>query len=123
MKLEVLIEILISILLGAAGQIFWKYGLTSIDYDFHILMSFKGWIELISNKWIFSGTLCYFVSMIIWFRALKIGELSQIYPFLSLNFIILAIVGYLLFHESLNALKILGIILVISGLLLISLSH
>ena len=61
--------------------------------------------------------------MIIWFRALKIGELSQIYPFLSLNFIILAIVGYLLFDESLNALKILGIILVISGLLLISLSH
>ena len=51
--------------------------------------------------------------------ALKFGDLSKLYPFVSLTFIWVMILSVLALGEKLNSFKISAVILVISGIILI----
>ena len=47
--------------------------------------------------------------------ALKHGELSLLYPIISLSYVWVAILSVLIFHETMNALKIAGICVIMIG--------
>ncbi len=47
--------------------------------------------------------------------ALQHGELSVLYPLISLNYVWVAIVAVLLFNESMNPEKIAGIVVIMAG--------
>jgi drug/metabolite transporter (DMT)-like permease len=47
--------------------------------------------------------------------ALKHGELSLLYPIISLSYVWVAILSVLLFHEAMNGLKIAGICVIVTG--------
>jgi len=69
-----------------------------------------------------TGIVCYILSTLLWWMALKEGPISKVYPFTSLNFVMLAIFGYLLFKEHLSFLGIIGIALIIVGITLLAYS-
>jgi drug/metabolite transporter (DMT)-like permease len=47
--------------------------------------------------------------------ALKHGELSVLYPLISLSYVWVAIAAVVLFHESMNPSKIAGICIIMAG--------
>jgi multidrug transporter EmrE-like cation transporter len=47
-------------------------------------------------------------------------EVSFAYPFLSIGYVVVAIVGYYFFNESLTLTRILGILIICVGVYLIS---
>jgi drug/metabolite transporter (DMT)-like permease len=47
--------------------------------------------------------------------ALRHGELSVLYPIISLSYVWVAIAAVLVFHESMNAIKVVGIATIIFG--------
>lgn len=72
------------------------------------------------NPFIFLGLLCYVVSVGVWIVALSRVDVSYAYPMLSVGYILNAIGAYYLFGESLNAMRVGGIFVIILGVYMIS---
>ncbi|MEM2828380.1 MAG: EamA family transporter [Candidatus Nezhaarchaeales archaeon] len=118
--MSLLLTALVSVLLGALGQILWKQGLRVMEFDPSLFLSLSGLTKILVNGWIPAGIVCYFLSMVLWLKALKLGELSYVYPLISLNFVILTLAGYVIFSEEVTLTRILGIALIILGILVAS---
>lgn len=91
-----------------------------MTFERSMFMDLNGWLALIQNGWIPAGILCYAISMAFWLDALSKGELSQLYLLTSLNFVILTVAGYALFHENVGWLRVMGLLLIVTGVLLIA---
>lgn len=76
--------------------------------------------KLLINPWVLSGMLASFLAGVSWMLSMSKFEISYAYPFMSLNYLIVLAAGYMIFSESMSGLKLIGTILVISGLIVIS---
>lgn len=74
-------------------------------------------ISIIPNPWILSCIAAGFGAFFCWMAALTKFELNYAYPFMSLSFILVAVCSSILFGESLTAGKIIGLVLIVSGLI------
>jgi len=110
--------IFINICLLLLGQVIWKIGTKSINFE----MTLKGIFNLIFNPYIIAGGIVYVIASLVWIYILSKEDLSKVYPLQSLCYVFGAIIGIFLFKESMNALKILGLTLIAIGAFIISLS-
>lgn len=67
------------------------------------------------NLYTFFGLFFYGLATLIMIIALKDGELSVIYPIISLGFVWVTITSHLFFNEIIDTNKIIGITLIIAG--------
>lgn len=72
-------------------------------------------IRLLLNPWIISAFAAAFLASICWMAAMTKFSLSHAYPFMSLNFVIVLLLGVWLFHEPLSMAKIIGVSLICIG--------
>ncbi|HWR42346.1 EamA family transporter [Sporomusa sp.] len=106
--------ILLSVFLGAVGQVAFKYGATLIP-DTGSLM------EKVIAAWpITAGLALYGVSTLLWIYALRTVELSYAYPLISLGYVLVFIASYFLFHEAIGPLRLGGLALILSGIALVA---
>ena len=94
--------------LAATAQILWKYATAAIP-EHPTLM------DLATNVRLILGLMVYGAGSILMIVALKYGELSILYPLISLNYVWVAIASVILFQESMNPLKIAGICVIMLG--------
>ncbi len=114
-----IIMILGSVLLNALAQLLIRKGMLSIgEVGMTEITSHIG--AMITNWWLWGAMLSYGVSILMWMSVLSKVEVSFAYPFLSVGYIVAAIVGYALFNENLSITRILGIIVICLGVVLIS---
>ena len=71
--------------------------------------------DLIVNVPLIAGLALYGIGTVLMIVALKHGELSLLYPIISLSYVWVAILSVLLFHEAMNPLKIAGICVIMAG--------
>ena len=86
----------------------WKYGTVRLGEHPTLLV-------LITDVPLIAGLAVYGMGAILMILALKHGELSVLYPLLSLSYVWVAIAAVLVFHESMNAIKVAGIAIIIAG--------
>ena len=67
-----------------------------------------------------AGMFCYGASVCAWLAALSKAPVSTAYPMLSLGYVIVAAVSVAWMGETLTILKMLGIALICTGVLLVS---
>lgn len=72
-------------------------------------------VGIFTNPSIFSGYCLYAVFTVLFVFALRDGELSVLYPLISLGYVWVAIIGVLAFHEPMNPLKLTGIAIIMAG--------
>jgi uncharacterized membrane protein len=72
-------------------------------------------LSLVTIPSLFGGYVLYGVVTGIMILALRHGELSVIWPVISLSFVWVAILSVLVFHESMNFAKAGGIAVIITG--------
>jgi drug/metabolite transporter (DMT)-like permease len=77
-------------------------------------------MPMLSNFYLWMAMICYGISILMWMAVLSRVEVNFAYPFLSIGYVVAAIVGYYYFHESLNMTRIAGIIVICVGVYLIS---
>jgi len=70
---------------------------------------------LFLDPFIFSGFMAAFAASLAWMAAMTKFELSHAYPFMSLNFVIVLLLGYLLLNEPITTTKACGIFLIVVG--------
>jgi multidrug transporter EmrE-like cation transporter len=117
-------------LLGAAAQILMKVGMMRFKLvpppplaslplvgKLGILLPWccgVAW-ALITNLPLFSGYALYGLFTLLLVIALREGELSMLYPIISLGYVWVTALSYFFFHDSLNPLKTLGIVSIMIG--------
>lgn len=79
--------------------------------------------QLFLNPWIFSSIVATLFAGISWMLTMTRFEISYAYPWVSLNFLLMMLLGVILFNESFNTTKIVGTLLVISGIIVIARSQ
>ncbi len=70
---------------------------------------------MLSNPPLVAGYSLYAVSTVLLVLALRDGELSVLYPILSMTYVWVLLLSLLIFHESINLFKILGISVIVLG--------
>lgn len=106
--------ILLSVLLGAGGQIFFKYGAMRIPETGSLLA------KAVVAWPIAAGLAFYGVSTLLWIYALRSVELSYAYPLISLGYVLVFIASYFLFHETISPLRLGGLVLILGGIILVA---
>ena len=114
--------VLICVLAGAAGQIFWKEGMSSMHKINGIkdLMQVKTAWDIFTNKYIIIGIFLYAMSVFLWLGAMSTLDVSFMYPLLSLGYIVTAILAFIFIGEHVTLIRWAGITLVIAGCILIT---
>ena len=116
--------ILVSIVLGAAGQILLKQGMNNMG---QLTISANDVLGLIwriaTNPYVVIGLAIYMGGTFFWLVALSRVELSFAYPFASLSYVAMLVASWFLFRENLTPLRLLGTAIVFVGVYLITLTR
>ena len=99
-------------ILGAVAQVFIKSGAGSLGAHATIVNTALG---ILTSPPLLLGYSLYGISMVLLILALRHGELSMLYPVIALTFVWVTILSVLVFHESLNGLKLAGIAAIVGG--------
>ena len=94
-------------ILGAAAQVLMKTGANHLSHP--------GLIGMATNLPLMAGYCLYGLSTLLLVLALKDGELSLLYPVIALTYVWVTVRSFLIFHEDINVWKLLGIVLIVSG--------
>jgi multidrug transporter EmrE-like cation transporter len=113
--------VLTGVLLNAAAQLLLKAGTNSIGhFDFTLANALPIGMQVAREPHILGGLSCYVVSVVVWILALSRVEVSVAYPMLSLGYVVNAVAAWYLFGESLNAMRLGGIAVIIVGVVLVA---
>lgn len=113
--------IIISILLGATGQVLLKAGANRLgSLNITIDTFFQSIWKLITNPFIFIGMIFFALSSLLWIKVLTKSELSYAYPMVSMSYIIVGIASFVLFKESITINKIIGILTIVFGVFILN---
>jgi multidrug transporter EmrE-like cation transporter len=109
-----LLLLLVSVAIGAIGQIAFKFGAMQMVENPGITLLEKIKLPIVL------GLFLYGISTILWIMALKKVELSYAYPMVSLGYIFVFIASYFIFHEPLNWLRMGGMLFILAGITLVA---
>ncbi len=98
-------------LTGAVAQYFIKLSGMSMA---HISL-----MALIANVPLWAGLSLYGLNTLLMVLALRDGELSLLYPVISLTYVWVTLISIFAFHESVNAFKIAGLTTICLGVALL----
>ena len=120
MRLSIL-YIMVSVLAGAVGQILLKKGMASMG-PLTLTVSQLGSLlwRIGTNPYVIFGLAIYVSGTVFWLVALSRVELSYAYPFASLSYVVMLAASWLLFHENISVMRLLGTLVVGLGVFLIS---
>jgi uncharacterized membrane protein len=108
---KIVLLVLFCAVLGAFGQVFFK--LASGNFALSVEGVLKNWKFLV-------GTFLYASSALLFVYSLKYGNLSLLYPLIATSYIWVALLSFFILKEPISLLNISGVLLIISGIALIS---
>ena len=107
-----IVLILFCTILTSFAQVFYKKASMSLSFNI---------IELIKNYNLIIGMLLYGLGAIIMIYSLKHGEVTVLYPIITLSYVWVSILSVYFFNEIMNSLKWTGVIFVVIGIMFIGL--
>lgn len=117
------IYLITSILLMATSQFLFKRGVMVLaERRTTGERKLTDYLQMALQGHIFVGFALNGLAALAWLLALSQLELSYVFPFLSLNYILIPLGARLLFGEQLTARKLIGISIICCGIFLIALS-
>jgi drug/metabolite transporter (DMT)-like permease len=113
--------ILSSTLLGVFGQTLLKYGMTqlgpqsiSVDGALAILM------RIAFSPYVIGGLMLYVTGTFFWLVAMSRVQLSYLYPFASLSYVLIMMMAWLVFREQISLLRLAGAVTICIGVMLVA---
>lgn len=109
--------ILFQVVINTAAQLLLKTGAKSLDFTQTPTAVF---MSMITNLYIWGGGIIFVISFLLWLYLLTQFELSFLYPFGSLAFVLAAVGGWFFFSENLSLSRIFGIFSIFIGVLFVA---
>lgn len=116
-----LLEILLSVFMGAIGQTILKLGankLGTISLSFKTII--KDVVHILMVPEILIGLILFGSSFLLWIKVLTKSDLSYAYPMVSLGYIVVALMSKFLLNEPFNINKVIGMVMIISGVFILN---
>lgn len=113
-KYLAIILVILTTLFTSTAQILYKIGSKNIDKNIN---------SIIYNWPIMLGLILYGIGFVMIIRSLKDEEVTKLYPIMTLSYVWVTISSYYFFGESINLLKIIGVITIIIGIIVINKSE
>jgi drug/metabolite transporter (DMT)-like permease len=107
-KRRSLVMIVAFTLLAAAAQVLFKFGTNR-------LLGHASLVAITTDFPLIGGLVLYGLGAAMMILALRHGELSVLYPLISLSYVWVAILSVVIFGESMNPYKIGGICVIMAG--------
>jgi multidrug transporter EmrE-like cation transporter len=107
-----LLLVLFCTFVNAASQVFIKKGTVSLGAHPSIVETAIG---ILTHPMLFTGYALLGTSTVLFVLALRRGELSLLYPVLTLGYVWVTILSVVIFQDSMNVFKIAGVAVIISG--------
>lgn len=73
-----------------------------------------------TNPWVMGGMFLHVSALVVWLWALSKVDISFAYPFLALGYVLVSAMAWFWLGETLNPMKILGMIIIIAGILVLA---
>jgi len=105
--------LILSILSGALGQVFFKLGAEKID-----AVGLKYYLLLAKNVWIIAGFASYGISFILWMQVLRHFDISFARPLTSAGYILTYVLAVIFIGEELTVRRMAATLLITTGVLL-----
>jgi len=113
--------ILISVSLAVVGQLLLKIGMLRIGkFSLSISTLVHQYTRIFLNPFVIAGFFGFFLSALVWLYVLSRVELSIVYPFVALNYVLILFGSYFFFRESITTVKLIGVAVIMIGVYLIS---
>ncbi len=120
-KMETIVLLLVvsAAVMGGVAQVLLKKGMTEIG-KISLLEMTKQFVKIIlTNPYVFVGLAIYVMSTIIYLAALSRGELSALFPLISISYIIAAVLAVFFLNEKITWIRWAGIITIVAGVFLV----
>jgi multidrug transporter EmrE-like cation transporter len=110
--------ILFSVSLNSLAQVFLRRGMMHFGFD--PAHAVKMVVAIVGNVWVWGGMACYAISILSWMLVLSKLQVSVAYPFLSVGYVIAAVMGVMFLGETIGPQRMIGIGLICGGLFFIT---
>ena len=107
-------------LMGAVAQLLMKHGMKIIGEITLWGMAKNFVVYLFTNPFIFFGIAIYALSTVVYLTALSRGDLSFVYPLISVSYIFAAVFAFFIFGEKISVIRWIGIITIFTGVFLVA---
>lgn len=117
----VYVWVFISVVAMSAAQLLLKKGLLLVDQspqNMGELIRFLG--RAYSNVYVILAVILTIITALAWVQAASKYEISYLYPFMALSYVIVALFSTWMFHDHMTVLRWAGILVVCLGVVLIS---
>ncbi|MDD3925040.1 MAG: EamA family transporter [bacterium] len=114
-----LYQIVISVLLGSIGQVFIKSGVLRANVAADNLVTAK-LMKILMMPHVWTGIGLYIVSTLIWLLVLSKVELSFAYPLISLSYVAVLLVSWLILKEHVTMVRWAGVCIICLGVAVMS---
>ena len=119
METVVLILVVSAAVMGGVAQVLLKKGMNIVGKVSLVEMA-KQFVRIIlTNPYVFVGLAIYVISTIIYLAALSRGELSIVFPLISISYIIAAVLAVFFLNEKITWVRWAGIITIVVGVFLV----
>ena len=112
--------IILAVMLGAVGQIVMKKGMQLYGEEVDAASVWGQLIPILKTPQVVIGLLCYGLSAVFWIAVVSHVDLSLAYPMVSLAYVVVFIASWLLLGEHISALRIVGLVIIVAGVVVIS---
>jgi multidrug transporter EmrE-like cation transporter len=110
-----------SVVLSSLSQLILKTGMTTQSVQSAIKTG--GLTDIAFNistsPLVLGGLCCFGLSAFLWLFVLSRVPLSSAYPFVALGILVTVLVGSMVFAEPISATKALGVVVIVSGVILV----
>jgi multidrug transporter EmrE-like cation transporter len=119
--MKTFIVAILSIALSVAAQFSLKAGMSGEEVKSLLTQPFnlRTALFVITDKYVLGGFLLYGLGAVVWLGVLSKWDVSKAYPLVGLGFILTIIVGALV-GEQITAPRILGVLLISTGVWLVA---
>ena len=107
-----MVLVLVGSVIGSVGAIFLKSGAHAIS---------KHWASIALNWRLALGIVTYLISSVLFVKGMSNGELSVLFPLVSLGYVCTLAWSRIFFHEAITKMKLAGVGLILVGIGFLSL--
>jgi drug/metabolite transporter (DMT)-like permease len=109
-----IVLVLFGSFIGSFGAVFLKLGAERLEMRL---------ASLFTNYWLVVGVVLYVLSSVFYMMGVSQGELTVLYPMVSLGYIFAIVWARLFFNEPFTRAKVGGLLMIIIGVALINLGN
>ena len=116
---DILLFIITPVLMSVGGEFILKFVVSGQDLG----LNMTSLLFIVQSPMLLVGVCLIVSSAILWITGMSIFQLSFMYPFLSLSYVLIIVGSDLFLHENVGLNRYVSILLIITGLVIISRSQ